>query len=311
MNVTEKKTAVVTGSTKGWGRAIAEGLAAAGVQVVVNGRSEDVDLVVAQIRDRGGVATGARLAADTSAGVDELVQAALGAYGGIDIWVNSLGVQKPQPLLDLDLTTWERIIAVQLTAMFLGTQRAARQMVARGQGGRILNIVGAGAYGVPNASAHAASKGAALAATVSWAEELRPHHISVVALRGGVQSPGMRAYLAGVGVLDSNTRGEDAMMRDLGFYRGEEAAPLAVWLATEPSGEVTGLQIGIDGPRIVAYGRVSVALELYEESGWSVELLEERLRPALAELSSQANFTSQRLSVNARTIRFEEPGPIE
>lgn len=301
-----QKIAVVTGSTKGWGRAIAEGLARDGAQVVVNGRHDDVNTTVEEIRAAGGEAIGVQLAADTPAGVDELMARALEAYGSIDIWANSLGVQQPQPLLELEYEVWARIIRVQLTAVFLGTQAAARQMIKQGTSGRILNVVGGGAYGLPGASAHSSSKGGALAGTASWAEELRPYGITVNAIRGGVQSSGMRDYMAGMGMLHSDVPDDDSVLHELGFYRREEAAPLAVWLASDAAADVSGYHIGLDGPRIVVYERFSFELEMYEEGGWTVETLESVLHPAIRGLPPRPEGAAQRRPVAGHVPSFDE-----
>jgi glucose 1-dehydrogenase len=89
------RTAVVTGSTQGWGRAVAEGLAAAGIAVVVNGRHDDVHDVAAGIRGDSGQAIGVQLATDTASGVQQLLERALDEYGRLDIWVNALGRMSP------------------------------------------------------------------------------------------------------------------------------------------------------------------------------------------------------------------------
>lgn len=299
--ISEQRVAVVCGATRGWGLAVAEGLAADGVAVVVNGRGPEVEAVVERIRARGGSAIGARAATDDPRGVDEVADRTIGAFGRIDIWVNSLGVQRPQSLLALDLRDWNDILRIQLTAVFLGTQRAARHMVDQGGGGRILNIVGGGAYGLAGASAHAASKGGALSASISWAEELSPHGITVNAIRGGVQSPGMRTFMDGVRLLDAAEDASPATLRQLGFYPGEEAAPLAVWLASESAGDVTGFHIGIDGSRVVVYERVSFALEMSETDRWTVDKLEERLHSAMRTLSPQFGSTQRHPSVRSGT----------
>ncbi len=279
-----KQVAVITGSSRGWGRAIAEALASVGVSVVVNGISEEVDRVVEEIIRNGGDAIGIRVPSDNPVGTGTLLERTLQVYGKLDIWVNSLGLQDPQPLLSLQHSTWEDIIRVQLTSVFLGSQQAAQQMVRQGKGGRIINVIGGGAYGIPGASAHAASKGGALSATYSWATELLPHGITVNGIRGAVWSPGMQTYVERMGILKKGAEGDDAIVRELGFYRREEAAPLAVWLASDSAKDVTGFHIGIDGRRIVVYGRLFTEVVLFEEAGWTVEKLEGRLHPALRKL---------------------------
>lgn len=280
------RTAVVTGSSKGWGRLTAEGLAADGVQVVVNGRSDDVGAVVDKIRSQGGKAIGVRVSADTAAGVEELTRRALEAFGAIDIWVNALGTRGPAPLLELEEENWDDHIRVQLKSVYLGARAAARQMVSQGRGGRIITVVGGTAFGAPNLSHYAATKGGSLSATYSWAAELKEHGITVNAIRGSVQSPGVRVYLDRVGLYDENAAIDDDKWRELGFQTPESAMPLPVWLASEETADLTGIYIGIDASRIVVYDRVSLALEMFQEPLWTPETLEEQLHPALRELPS-------------------------
>src|ERR1700689_3870484 len=133
--LTDRRCAVITGSSKGWGRAIAEGLAFNGYDIAVNGRSGDVDVVAAFIRETGASAIAVKADTTTESGVQDLARAALEAFGRIDVWANALGVQAPQPLLDLSLDTWDSIIRTQLTSYFLGSRCAARIMVDQGHGG--------------------------------------------------------------------------------------------------------------------------------------------------------------------------------
>lgn len=304
--MTRQRAAVITGSTKGWGLAVARGLAAKGVAVVINGRGEDVDGVVQSITGTGGAAVGARYSSDNAEGVDRLLAEGIEAFGGVDIWVNSLGIQRPQLLLEMDLETWNEILRVQLTAYFLGTQRAARQMIKQGKGGRILNVVGGGAYGIPGASAHAASKGGALSATYSWASELRKYGITVNGIRGGVRSPSMRIYLQAMGHIGASDSTNDEVMRRFGFYAPEEAAPLATWLSSEEVDDVTGFHIGIDGSRIVVYERVGMCLEMEENDGWTEEALNQRLRPALLNEARKSGPVSQRRPPDGQLVAFDD-----
>ena len=300
------RTAVVTGSTQGWGRAAAEGLGAAGIAVVVNGRHDDVHDVAACIRGDGGQAIGVQLATDTASGVQQLLERALDEYGRLDIWVNALGRMSPSSLLTETEDNWLATIQAQLTSVFLGARAAAHQMVSQGTGGRIISVAGGAAFGSPGASAHAATKGAVLAATYSWAEELRPHGITVNAIRGGVQSPGMNAFIESMGLAGGKAPTDDAAQHALGFYRRDEATPLAVWLVSEAAAAVTGQYIGIDGPRIVVYGRVQTALQLIEPGGWSIQRLDAVLQPALRALAQIADRGSQRRPADGRTAAFDE-----
>jgi NAD(P)-dependent dehydrogenase (short-subunit alcohol dehydrogenase family) len=289
------KVAVVAGASAGWGRGIAEGFAAAGAQVVANGRSDAVLEVVDRIRSSGGTAIAVQGSVETTEGAARLFDAALAEYARIDIAANSVGIQTPAPLLELTEAAWDETIRIQLKSVFLCSQLAARHMVEQGIRGRILAVAGgAGPFGMPGASHHAATKGGVLAATYSWAEELSPHGITVNAIRGGVLSANMQRFIDQVAlVAKSDPQQGPKSARDLGFYDPEEAAPLAVWLASDNAASVTGWFLGIDGEVVTIYGRSAAATILKKKGNWTVQDLDERLGPALQELSRQGNALTQ------------------
>ena len=159
------RTAVVTGASRGIGRGIAEVLASAGAQVVLAARDATLlDEVRNEIESRGGQALA--VVADVAKDADcrLLIDAARNTYGGIDILVNNAAAPRyslaksadAMPMEDYDLT-----MAVNLRAPYLLCQLAARDMIARGSGGSIINISSiAAAMGVGNYSAYSSSKGA-------------------------------------------------------------------------------------------------------------------------------------------------------
>jgi hypothetical protein len=104
-------------------------------------------------------------------------------------------------------------------------------------------------YGLPNTSAHAAAKGGVGSATWSWAEELKPHGITVNCFRGGVRSPSMSDFMTNLRAeVERAGPGQPTTPKDLGFHEPSEAAPIIVWLATDEAASVTGCYFGLDGP---------------------------------------------------------------
>lgn len=283
------KVAVVTGATRGWGRGVAVELATRGAKVVVNGTTDaSVAPVVDEITGAGGEAIGAAVGVHTPSGADVVVAAAVDAFGGLDILVNSAGGSRSSPLLELEAEEWDDLIAVQLRSVFLCTRQAARHMVAAGRGGRIVTVAGsAGQFGLEGRSAHAASKGGVLAATYSWAEELRPHGITVNAVRGAVFSPGSATVIHDLGLAGDGDL-DDAALKDasrrLGFFEGATAAPLVAWLASDEAAAITGHNIGIDGPRVIVYGRTAPVIRLDQPPSWTVEDLVRELQPRVEAL---------------------------
>ena len=135
------KTALITGSARGIGLAMAEGLAAAGAHVIVNSRQRDsVDAVVAQLKAKGLQVSGA---AFDVAQEDQVLHAFEGfdkAGVSVDILINNAGIQHRQPMVELSLADWHRVMDTNITAAFMVGREAAKRMIARGKGGKIINI---------------------------------------------------------------------------------------------------------------------------------------------------------------------------
>jgi meso-butanediol dehydrogenase/(S,S)-butanediol dehydrogenase/diacetyl reductase len=191
-------TAVVTGSGRpgGLGEAIVLRLAAEGAAVVVSdlGAARDAATPAALTGGEDGMAKVAALVTAASgtastfacdvrdpAAVAALADHAVAAHGGLDIWVNNAGIgYLMTPLLDVTPADWAAVIAVNLSGAFYGLQAAARVMIGRGRGGRIVNIASQAAKsGFPHAQAYTASKHGLVGLARSAAIELGPHAITV------------------------------------------------------------------------------------------------------------------------------------
>ncbi len=179
------KVAIVTGSSKGIGAAIAQRLAADGSSVVVNYSSGvgPAEKVVAGIVAAGGSAIAARADVGDSASVSALFDAAEQAFGGVDVLVNNAGIMKLAPLAETSDELWEQTLAINLTGAFNGMREAAKRLR---DGGRIVNFSSSvvGLY-QPTYAAYAATKGAIEAMTHILAKELGPRRITVNAVAPG------------------------------------------------------------------------------------------------------------------------------
>jgi 3-oxoacyl-[acyl-carrier protein] reductase len=167
---------VVTGGSQGIGRAIATAFGAEGASVTILDRLIDEATAVAD--EIGGAAVECDLAdaASTRAAIDE----AIAGLGGIDVLVNNAGVFKITPLLDISADEWDWVFAVNVRAMLLTTQAAARTMIDQGQGGKIVNMASMGGkVGAANQSHYAASKAAVISLTQVSAAEFGAHGITV------------------------------------------------------------------------------------------------------------------------------------
>lgn len=172
------KTALVTGASKGIGKAIALELAAHGLRVIVNYNSDraGADVTVREIESAGGHA----VAIGANVGRAEDVARMFAEAGPLDVLVNNAGVQTWKPLLELTEAEWDRVIDTNLKGCFLCTQAAARGMVANGIKGSIVNIgSGCNKLAFPNLVDYTASKGGIEMFTKVAAVELGAHGIRV------------------------------------------------------------------------------------------------------------------------------------
>ena len=240
------EVAVVTGAGSGIGRAIALGLAEAGARVVVGELNEESGHATAAAIEAAG---GPSLAVPTDVREREQVQRLIDAgserFGDIHVMVNNVGGTFQLPTLDLSDNGLEAVLRINLKSMFLGSQIAARAMVAAGHGGSIVSTSsGSALQGDAVGSAHySAAKAAILGMTRALAAEWAPHGIRVNAIApGGVNTPGrVRNMREDVGARAV----EHAPLRRLA--EPEEIAAGAVFLASGLASYVTGHTLVIDG----------------------------------------------------------------
>ncbi len=243
----QNKVALVTGATSGIGKAIAARFAADGAHVVVNFRPspENVEKAAAQIA--GYKTRGIGVSADVSKRDDlaRLVEKTVSEFGRLDIVVNNAGMEIKKPFLEVTDDEWEKVIALNLFGPFALCQIAARQMVAQGGGGRIINISSVH-EDVPFAgyTAYCAAKGGLRMLTRNLAIELAPHKISVNNI-----APGAIATPINQGVLDNAEQLKNAISEiPLGrFGRPDEVAAVAAFLGSDEAEYVTGSTYYIDG----------------------------------------------------------------
>jgi 3-oxoacyl-[acyl-carrier protein] reductase len=185
----EGKVAVITGSTRGIGRAMAETFAHHGARVVVNGRrTEDAEAAAAAIA--GSICVGGDMADQTA--IDALVQRATDELGGIDILVNNAAISRRSAVTRVTDEEWNEVIRVNLTGPMFLTRAVVPVMKQRGSG-VILNVIsGAGTEGTIGFSSYAASKGGLAGLTMTWAKELSRFNIRVNALSPSALTDMMR-----------------------------------------------------------------------------------------------------------------------
>jgi len=245
------RTAIVTGGAMGIGLGIARRLHEAGASVLV----ADLDLAAGEhaagalCASRAGSALAVRSDVSDPESVQGMVGAAIEGFGGVDILINNAGIFPMLALKDLDVETFRRVIEVNLTGLFLCTKAVSAQMIARGGGGRIVNITSIDALhpSMVGLAHYDASKHGAWGFTKNVALELAPHGIWVNAIApGGITTPG-------VGEMDSETmKSFEAMIPMRRMGDPDDIGRVALFLASEFSSYMTGAQIVVDGGRLLA-----------------------------------------------------------
>lgn len=244
------RSAIVTGGAMGIGLGIARRLHEAGASVVIADLDPDAAERVAEelLAKRGGSAVSVRVDVSDPDDVERMVDAAVEAFGGIDVLVNNAGIFPIVPLSELDLDTFQRVLGVNLTGLYLCTKAASARMIAQGRGGRIVNVTSIDALhpSMVGLSHYDASKHGAWGFTKNVALELAPHDIRVNAIApGGIRTPG-------VGDLDEETmKGFEAMVPMGRMGEADEIGRVALFLASELSSYMTGAQVVVDGGRLL------------------------------------------------------------
>lgn len=243
------RVAIVTGGAVGLGRQMAEGLAEMGANVVLCGRKKErCEKAADELQTLGISALGLGCDVTNPASVQEVVDAALSRFEGIDILINNAGTSWGAPAEEMRLEHWNKVLETNLTGTFLFSQAAGKVMIAQARG-KIINIASiAGVAGSPDelqAIGYAASKGAIITMTRELARKWARHGVHVNAI-----APGWFPTHMSAGVLEKHGK---RLLQDipLGRFGSEhDLKGAAVFLASSASDYVTGHVLVVDGGQL-------------------------------------------------------------
>ncbi|TFC37997.1 glucose 1-dehydrogenase [Cryobacterium sp. TMT2-42-4] len=253
----EGKTIIVTGGASGIGAAIARGVAREGAKVVI----ADLDLAAGRrvadaIAAAGGAAVAVEMDVTDRAAVRAAIDMAVARFGRLDVYFNNAGMNSPMRFLDITEKNFELVLKVNALGVLIGTQEAAKQFLAQGSPGKVVNTASiAGRTGFPNFAPYSAAKAAVISLTQAGARALAPDGITVNAFAPGVVDTPLwtklDVELAEMGAADS---GFASMAGDILLGRPavpDDIVPTAIFLAASDSDYITGQVIPIEGGMIL------------------------------------------------------------
>ena len=259
-NSVEDRAIIVTGAGRGIGRAIASGLAAAGARVVI----ADIDpatteATAAEIRAAGGSAIGIAADVTSRASIRSLIAETVAHHGRLDAMVNNAGIAQVKPFNDITEDDWHRVMDVNALSVLIGTQEAAKQFIAQGGGGKIINTASiAGKQGYEPLAHYSASKFAVVALTQAAARAFGRDRINVNAICPGVVATDMWK------LIDKGFRDEGLTSRDNEAFEGfsadillgrpsqaDDLVGVSVFLASSGSDYMTGQSLLVDGGMVL------------------------------------------------------------
>jgi 3-oxoacyl-[acyl-carrier protein] reductase len=240
------KVALVTGSSRGVGRAVALGFAKEGAKVVVNYTSNEKAAleVVELIKNTGSQAIAVKADVARKADVDSLVKAALDGFGRIDILVNNAGFTRPALMLKMTEDQWDEVVDLHLKGAFLCSQAVANHMKDLNSG-KIINVTSvAGIVGTTGQINYSAAKGGVISMTKSMARELARYNICVNVISLGIVATDMSEKIRTDEKLKEIYMNRILLKR---FAEAEDIAPAFAFLGSDEANYITGQLVCVDG----------------------------------------------------------------
>lgn len=239
------KIVLITGSSRGIGYSMAEGFAASGAHVVINGTSKDnLNNATAKIQNKGGLVTGYAFDVTDSQQVEESVRLIESETGPIDVLINNAGIQLRAPLEEMKLENWKKVLDVNLTSAFIVSKMVGTYMISRKKG-KIINILSLNAEGArPSIANYSAAKGGLKMLTKSLAAEWGKYNILTNAIGPGYFLTDLTRPLAENPEFDSWVKKKVPLGR---WGNPEELTGTAIFLASAASDYINGHTVYVDG----------------------------------------------------------------
>ena len=240
------KVALVTGSSRGVGRAVALGFAKEGAKVVVNYTSNEkaADEVVDAIQSMGSEAVAVKADVAKKTEAEALVGAGIERFGRLDVLVNNAGFGRPAMMLKMEEDQWDQVVDIHLKGAFLCSQAAGRHMKEQNSG-KIINVASvAGLVGTVGQINYSAAKGGIISMTKSIARELARYHICCNVISLGIVATDMTEKIRSDEKLKEIYMNRILLKR---FAEAEDISPAFVFLASDESNYITGQLLCVDG----------------------------------------------------------------
>lgn len=257
MGVLNGKTAVVTGSSRGLGLAIAQAMAAEGANVVLAARTkETLDQAVNRLQNQGYQAVGFVCDTSNQAEVEALAEKAIQTFGNLDIWVNNAGVSSPYgPTMSVSVDRFEKVVNTNIFGVYYGTHAAMKHFLQQGSG-KLVNVVGRGAdEPVPYQNAYASSKTWVKSFTIALAKEYHHTGVSIIAFNPGLVLTDMLTQIDVVGGFKDKVSPLNTVIR-LWANPPEVPAKKVVRLVSSATDGKTGLYVKTLTLRLIIRGVV-------------------------------------------------------
>jgi 3-oxoacyl-[acyl-carrier protein] reductase len=240
------KVALVTGSSRGVGKAVALGFAKSGADVVINYTSNQnaADSVVAEVKSMGRSAIAVQADVAVKSNVDDLVNAAVDTFGKLDILVNNAGFTRPAMMVKMSEDQWDQVVDIHLKGAFMCSQ-AAGKLMKQQNSGKIINVTSvAGIVGTVGQINYSAAKGGIISMTKSIAREMARYTVCANVISLGIVATDMTEKIR------TDEKLKDIYMNRIllkRFAEPDDISPAFVFLASDESNYITGQLLCVDG----------------------------------------------------------------